>query len=122
MANRKVSLVRYCKTPDGWRRYSAVIGKNGRIKPGFVTVKGRQHHYPEGHYEARYYEEEFHAGRTLVTVQADGRIDDAQAIMRRHGAYDIHTKSTYKESNEYQRKQADISTVDYFPVRPTQPR
>jgi integrase len=55
MANRKVSLVRYCKTPDGWRRYSAVIGKNGRVKPGFVTVKGKHREYPEGHYECRYY-------------------------------------------------------------------
>ncbi len=72
--------------------------------------------------EARYYEEEFHAGRTLVTVQADGRVEEAQAIMRRHGAYDVHTKNSYKSSNEYQRKIADVSTVDYFPVRPPQPR
>jgi len=72
--------------------------------------------------EARYYEAEFHAGRTLVTVQAEGRIEDAQAILRKHGAYDVHTKSTYKSTNEYQRKLADVSTVDYFPVRPPQPR
>jgi integrase len=55
MANRAVTLMRYCKTPDGWRRYAAVIGKNGRVRPGFVTVKGRHHEYPEGHYEVRYY-------------------------------------------------------------------
>jgi hypothetical protein len=47
--------MRYCKTPDGWRRYPAVIGKNGRVRPGFVTVKGRHSEYPEGHYEVRYY-------------------------------------------------------------------
>jgi hypothetical protein len=33
--------------------------------------------------EARHYEREFHAGRTLVTVRADGRHDEAVAILRR---------------------------------------
>jgi len=37
--------------------------------------------------EAHYYEGEFKAGRTLVTVQANGRYDEAVAILRRHGAY-----------------------------------
>lgn len=41
--------------------------------------------------EARYYEEEFKAGRTLVTVKADGRYEEAYAILRRHGAYDMRT-------------------------------
>jgi hypothetical protein len=72
--------------------------------------------------EARYYEAEIHSGRTLVTVRAEGRIDDAETILQRHGAYDIHTKSTYKSTDEYQRKLAEVSTVDYFPVRPPQPR
>ncbi len=35
--------------------------------------------------EARYYESEFHAGRTLVTVRAPGRYEEASAILRRHG-------------------------------------
>jgi hypothetical protein len=32
--------------------------------------------------EARRYEREFHSGRTLVTVRADGRYDEAVAILR----------------------------------------
>jgi hypothetical protein len=36
--------------------------------------------------EARYYEQEFHAGRTLVTVRAPGRYEEASAILRRYGA------------------------------------
>jgi hypothetical protein len=36
--------------------------------------------------EARYYEQEFHAGRTLVTVKTDGRFDEAVDILRRNGA------------------------------------
>lgn len=38
--------------------------------------------------EARWYESEFKSGRTIVTVKADGRYDEAAAILRRHGAYD----------------------------------
>jgi hypothetical protein len=41
--------------------------------------------------EARFYEGEFHAGRTLVTVQAPGRFEEARDILRRHGAYDIES-------------------------------
>ena len=38
--------------------------------------------------EASYYEDEFKAGRTLVTVKADTRYQEARDILRRHGAYD----------------------------------
>jgi len=41
--------------------------------------------------EAEYYKGEFEAGRTLVTVKADGRADEAMRILRNHGAYDMHT-------------------------------
>lgn len=39
--------------------------------------------------EAHYYQGEFEAGRTIVTVHADNRADEATAIFRRHGAYDM---------------------------------
>ena len=45
--------------------------------------------------EARYYQDEFEAGRTIVTVQANGRADDAIAIFRRYGAYDMSTRPDY---------------------------
>ena len=44
--------------------------------------------------EARYYQGEFEAGRTVVTVTADGRYDEAVAILRRYGAYDRTTRGT----------------------------
>jgi hypothetical protein len=44
--------------------------------------------------EARYYEEEFRTGRIIVTVKADDRFDEAQAILRRAGAYDMRERST----------------------------
>jgi hypothetical protein len=42
--------------------------------------------------EARYYEGEFKAGRTVVTVQADGRSEEAVNVLRRHGSYDIESR------------------------------
>ena len=56
MANRKVVLLRYCKTEKGWRRHPVATGKNGRIRPNFVLVAGFAREYPEGHYEIRSYQ------------------------------------------------------------------
>jgi uncharacterized protein (TIGR02271 family) len=54
--------------------------------------------------EAEYYEEEFKSGRILVTVKADGRYDEALAILRRFGAYDMSTapaaRAGYTESGQ----------------------
>lgn len=46
--------------------------------------------------EARYYQNELDAGRIIVTVQADGRQEDARAILESNGAYDIHTRPETK--------------------------
>jgi len=43
--------------------------------------------------EADYYESEFQSGRTVVTVRADNRYDEACAILRRNHGYDYSTKS-----------------------------
>jgi uncharacterized protein (TIGR02271 family) len=45
-------------------------------------------------HEAKYYHDEFEAGRTIVTVAADGRADEATAILRRHGAYDMSSRGS----------------------------
>jgi len=43
--------------------------------------------------EAKYYEKEFKAGRTIVTVKAGRRYDEAAAVLRRFGAYDHETRT-----------------------------
>jgi uncharacterized protein (TIGR02271 family) len=43
--------------------------------------------------EADYYEGEVKSGRTLVTVKADSRYDEAQSILRQQGAYDIQNRA-----------------------------
>jgi len=44
--------------------------------------------------EAKYYHGEFEQGRIIVTVKADGRADEVTSILRRHGAYDMHSAGT----------------------------
>ena len=46
-------------------------------------------------HEAQYYQGEFESGRTIVTVQADGRADEAMAILRRYGSFDMSTRPDY---------------------------
>jgi len=45
--------------------------------------------------EARYYQGEFESGRTIVTVRAEGRADEAKAILRDQGAYDMNGRPDY---------------------------
>lgn len=42
--------------------------------------------------EARYYQQELEAGRTLVTVNAGDRYNEAVTILRGQGAYDVHAQ------------------------------
>jgi len=44
--------------------------------------------------EADYYESEFKSGRTIVTVHAPGREDEAMAIMRLFGGFDASDRET----------------------------
>jgi len=62
--------------------------------------------------EAEFYHGEFEAGRTIVTVQAAGRYDEAVAILRRHQGYDMShyssataKKSTVREGDTFQVKE-----------------
>jgi hypothetical protein len=48
MANRTVTLIRICTTEKGWRRYPVAFGKNGRIRPGWVTVGDEPEYYEQG--------------------------------------------------------------------------
>jgi integrase len=78
MANRKVTLLRQCKTDNGWRRYPAVIGKNGRVKPNYVIVAGEEREFKEGYYQTRSY-----VGSRTVIRNVGDRASDALAALDR---------------------------------------
>lgn len=44
-------------------------------------------------HEAKFYQGEFEAGRAIVTVNAAGRADEAAAVLRRNGAYDMSSRA-----------------------------
>jgi hypothetical protein len=61
----------------------------GAVAGGFIGVfaeLGLSEH------ESSYYEGEYRAGRSLVTVKPGDRYDEAFDILRRHGAYDFATR------------------------------
>jgi integrase len=45
-----------CKTPAGWKRYPAAVGRNGKIRPHHAQIGAEQVDYPDGHYEIRSYD------------------------------------------------------------------
>jgi hypothetical protein len=49
--------------------------------------------------EARYYQGEFEAGRTIVTVKAANRYQEALDILRSNGAYDATTRPRLRDSS-----------------------
>lgn len=74
--------------------------------------------------EAKYYEEEFKGGRTIVTVRADSRYNEAEATLRRYGAYNRTnapaTASTATAGKRTAAPQAMPSTAGTSPATSTQ--
>jgi uncharacterized protein (TIGR02271 family) len=64
----------------------AVGAATGGIFGALVGSMGVPEH------EARYYDDQFQAGRTIVTVQATGRYNEARDILARAGAHDFETR------------------------------
>jgi integrase len=79
MANKTVTLVRYCKTEDGWKRLPIVMGANGKIRPHYAMLKGKPTLLPEGRYELRMYE-----GKK--TIYKDAGKNPVDALRAQHQA------------------------------------
>jgi len=71
-----------------------VILTNAAVGAGVVGLAGALIGAGIPEEEAEYYHGEFQAGRTIVTVQAGNRYDEAQAILRRANAYDMSSRGT----------------------------
>jgi len=69
-----------------------VILSNAAAGAGLAGLAGALLGYGIPEEEAKFYHGEFEAGRTIVTVTADGRCDEATSIMRQHGGYDMSTR------------------------------
>jgi gas vesicle protein len=56
--------------------------------------------------EAKYYDDQFREGRTLVTVKAGDRYDEASEIARRRRGYDYETRNE-RPMREQEREESD---------------
>jgi integrase len=54
--NRRVSVWKYVRIGKKWRYCKPAVGKNGKIKPDWVIVRGREEHHPEGNFYLHRYE------------------------------------------------------------------
>jgi len=74
--------------------------------------------------EARYYQGEFEAGNTLVTVQAPGRQQEAKAILQQHGAYDATSRAGVHGANaaagSYNPARATVGTSENYDPNATE--
>ncbi len=75
--NRQVHLTKRVKTPQGLRFCPAVIALNGRVKPDWILVGGKEERHPEGAYYLEWYEGSKRIRRSV------GK-DAAAAAARRH--------------------------------------
>lgn len=66
---------------------------------------------------AKYYEKELHSGRTIVTVKADGRYDEAAAILRRFEGYNMYSRKTIPVREERLRVRKQPTRVGEVKVR-----
>jgi integrase len=82
MANRRVTVWKYVQTGKGWRYCKPAIGRNGKIKPDWVVVNGKQEEHKEGAYYIRYREGD---------KQVWERIGDSSA----RAVHQAETKKTY---------------------------
>ena len=88
MANRTITFLRVCKTDDGWQRLPIVMGKNGRIRPGYALVDGEPVAFPDGHYVLRSYEGKRtifrnvgeDAADAMATWQRQSQLADVRAV------------------------------------------
>jgi integrase len=94
VANKKVVLLRYCKTEDGWRRFPVVVGKTGKVKPNAVLVDGQERLYPEGYYCIRFYVAEKPVYRNVGTDPSEAlqaRQREEALLLARHTADEAGT-------------------------------
>jgi integrase/recombinase XerD len=54
--NKEVNLTKRIQTPAGSRFCPVVISANGRVKPDFVLIGGKESRHPEGAYYLEWYE------------------------------------------------------------------
>ena len=117
MAQPKVTLYYCCKTLEGWKRYPAAMGRNGKIRPQFAQVGNAQKLFETGHYECRYTAETGktawkNVGDDATTARAEqlhlAKVLTAQCAAEEAGTTIVETPgrtNLKSKANEYTQRQ-----------------
>ena len=112
---------------------SALTG--AAVGAGLGAIGGALTHLGVPEEDARWYAQQVRGGRSLVTVNAGRRYDEAQALLRRHGGKDVRTRdpervgygvaggsSSMEGEDEPQSEDAHVATgTRVFPSMPEAP-
>lgn len=115
MGNRKVSLLWYCRTPRGWRRFPVLLGKNNRIRHAYVKDGDSEVSYPDGHYEVMYYEGRKPRYKNVGDHPTDAvaaRDREAYLLVARESAEVVGAKIVEEEARTYIRRAAGLYIQD----------
>jgi integrase/recombinase XerD len=87
--NREVNVTKRVKTPQGLRYCPVVLSANGRIRPDWVVVNGKEERHPEGAYYLEWREEakriRLSIGKDAATATARRLQKDAELNAKNHG-------------------------------------
>jgi hypothetical protein len=75
-----------------------IVLSNAALGAGVAGLTGALIGWGFPEEEARYYHGELEAGRTIVTVRADDRTDQAWTILQGHGAHDMKSRTAVARS------------------------
>jgi integrase len=117
MIERKVTLYWMCKTEQGWKRFPAAVGRNGKLRPRFAQVGNAQKFYETGHYECRFLNDEGkpswkNVGEDAAIAQSQ-QIHTARTLTAQFAAHAVGTEIVETpgrvqlkiKANEYEKRQ-----------------
>jgi len=111
MANRQVNLTKRVQTPHGMRYCAVVLSANGRVKPDFVVVNGREEKHPEGAY---YLEWREGAKRVRLSVGKDAQDAAARRLRKEAELNAINNGVTVLPENGSGQRSVAATVADYL--------
>ncbi|HEX4068188.1 MAG TPA: site-specific integrase [Acidobacteriaceae bacterium] len=114
MPNQTVTLLRYCRIGDVWKRLPVAYAKNGRLRPGYVLIDGKQIEC-NGHYVLRWFE-----GRKLryqnvgenATDALTAKLSKEKLLTAQTAAQDAGIVLPEVEGRKYLRRAANLYVED----------
>lgn len=109
--NKEVNLTKRVKTPQGLRFCPVIVSANGRVKPDYVLIAGKEERHPEGAYYLEWYE-----GSQRIR-QSVGKDASAAAARRHRQQHILSSKAVgikVVDENQANGMPLDLAVVSYL--------